>query len=121
MDVCLPSVLLLRVSVGDVHVVKGRVVVLVRVVGLQMTPVLTPVQVVGDVEVLVPVLHRVMLMMTLGSRHRAHPFLTDARRQIDRTPVDGARQSAPMDPLRARSAPRQDLSGPRRTKQHPDR
>jgi hypothetical protein len=56
-DVCLPPVLSLRVPVRDVHVLQCRMVVLVRVVGLQMTPVLPPVQVMGDVEVLVPVLH----------------------------------------------------------------
>jgi hypothetical protein len=39
-----------------------------------MTPVLPPVQVVGDVEVLVPVLQGVMLMMALRPRHRAHPL-----------------------------------------------
>lgn len=58
----------------DVHVFQRGVVVLVRVVGLQMTPVLPSMQVVGDVEVLVPMLHPLMLVMTLGSRHRAHPL-----------------------------------------------
>jgi hypothetical protein len=71
-DVCLPPVLSLRVPVRDVHVLQCRMVVLVRVVGLQMTPVLPPVQVMGDVEVLVPVLHCSMLMMTLRPRHRVH-------------------------------------------------
>lgn len=71
-DVCLSPVLILRVPVWDVHVLQRRVVVLVRVVGLQMTPVLPPVQVVGDVEMLVPMLNRVMLVMTLRSRHCAH-------------------------------------------------
>jgi hypothetical protein len=41
-----------------------------------MAPVLAPVQVVGDVEVLVPVLQGVVLVMTLRPRHRAHPFWT---------------------------------------------
>ena len=70
-DVCLSPVLSLRVPVGDVHVFQSRVVVLVRMVGLEMTPVLPPMQVVGDVEVLVPVLHFSVLMMTLRPRHRA--------------------------------------------------
>lgn len=39
-DVCLPPVLILRVAVGDVYVLQCRMVVLVCVVGLQMTPVL---------------------------------------------------------------------------------
>jgi hypothetical protein len=73
-DVRLPSMLILRVPVGDVHVVQRGVIVLVGMVGLKMAPVLTPVQVMSDMEVLVPVLHRVMSMMTLSSRHRAHPL-----------------------------------------------
>jgi hypothetical protein len=71
-NVCFPAVLRLRVTMWDVHVVQGGVVVLVKMVGLQVTPLLTPVQVVGDVEVLVPVLHRLMLVMPLRSRHSAH-------------------------------------------------
>lgn len=55
-DVCLPAVLFLHVPVWNVHVVQCGVIVLVRVGGQQMTPVLPPVQVVRGVEVLVPVL-----------------------------------------------------------------
>jgi hypothetical protein len=71
-NVCFPTVLRLRVTMWDVHVVQGGVVVLVKMVGLQVTPLLTPVQVVGDVEVLVPVLHRFMLVMALCSCHSPH-------------------------------------------------
>ena len=71
-NVCFPTVFRLRVTMWDVHVVQGGMVVLVKMVGLQVTPLLTPVQVVGDVEVLVPVLHRLMLVMPLRSRHSAH-------------------------------------------------
>lgn len=71
-DVCFPAMLSLGVPVWDMHVVQGGVVVLVKMVGLQVTPLLTPVQIVGDVEVLVPVLHRFMLVMALCSCHSPH-------------------------------------------------
>ena len=70
-DVCFPTVLRLRVTMWDVNVVQGRMVVLVNMVGLQVTPLLTSVEVVGDVEVLMPVLHRLMFVMPLRSRHSA--------------------------------------------------
>jgi hypothetical protein len=64
-----------------------------------MAPILTTVQVMGDVEVLVPVLQGLMLVMTLRPRHRAHP-LPDrccpknrpytALRQPDKTPRQAA-------------------------------
>jgi hypothetical protein len=76
-DVCFPAMLSLGVPVWDMHVVQGGVVVLVNMVGLQVPPLLTPVQVVGDVEVLVPVLHRFMLVMPLRSRHSAHRLSQD--------------------------------------------
>jgi hypothetical protein len=67
----LPSVLLLRVLVRDVHVIDGRMVVVVTVRRQKVTPVLATVQVVGDVIVLVPVLHSIVLVVTLRPRHRA--------------------------------------------------
>jgi hypothetical protein len=69
-EVRLPTVLLLRVTVRDVDVIHRRVVVLVGVRRQQMPPVLSPVQVVSDVEVLMPVLQSVVLMMPLGPGHR---------------------------------------------------
>jgi hypothetical protein len=95
---CLPPVLLFGVPVWDVHVVLSGVVVLVRVVGLQVTPVLPPVQVVSDVEVLVPVLQGLMLMMTLCSRHPAHLFRDRARPGTDRTPRGVSRTNEPLKP-----------------------
>jgi hypothetical protein len=68
-NVGLPPVLFLLVLVRDVHVVHGRMVVLVRVGGEQMPPVLSAVKVVRDVEVLVPVLQGIVLVMTLRPRH----------------------------------------------------
>jgi hypothetical protein len=71
-DVCFPAMLSLGVTVWDMHVVQRRVVVLVSMVGLQVTPLFTPMQVVGDMEVLMAVLNRLMIMMSLRSRHAAH-------------------------------------------------
>jgi hypothetical protein len=65
----LPPVLLLLVLVGDVHMVHGGMVVLMGVGRQQMTPVLSAMQIVRHVEVLVPVLHGIVLMMTLRPRH----------------------------------------------------
>jgi hypothetical protein len=70
----LPSVLLLRVLVRDVHVINGGMVVVVTVRRQKVTPVLATVQVVGDVIVLVPVLHRIVLVMSLRPRHRLPPL-----------------------------------------------
>jgi hypothetical protein len=69
-EVRLPAVLFLQVTVRYVDMIHRRVVVLVGVRRQQMPPVLSSVQVVGDVEVLVPVLQSVVLMMPLGPGHR---------------------------------------------------
>jgi hypothetical protein len=61
--------LLLDVPVRDVHVLQRGVVVLVGVGGQQVSPVLSPVQVVRDVIVLVPVRHGFVPMMPLLSCH----------------------------------------------------
>jgi len=68
----LPAVLLRHVLMGHVDVVHLRVVVLVGVGGEEVAPVLTSMEVVGDVEVLVTMLDGVVVMVTLClSRHRA--------------------------------------------------
>jgi hypothetical protein len=92
-DVGFPPVLLVEVPVGDVDVVEGRMVVIVRVGGQQMSPVLTPVQVVRYVIVLVPVLHGLVLVMTLWLRHRAHLFRVAAPSRTDRTSRAAAQQT----------------------------
>lgn len=76
-----PPMLLVHVPMRDVHVIQCRMVVLVRVGGQQMTPVLPPVQVVRHVVVLVPVLQRLMLVMTLHPRHSRSHSPSDRRSQ----------------------------------------
>jgi len=71
-DVGLPPVLLVHVSVRDMHVLHGGMVVLVRMGGQQMAPVLSLMQVMRDVVVLVPMLQGVVRVVPLLSRHRAH-------------------------------------------------
>jgi len=73
-DVSLSAVLLVDVTVRDVNVVHGRMVVLVGMCGQQMAPVLSLMQVVRDVVVLVPVLQGLVRVVTLRPRHRAHLF-----------------------------------------------
>ena len=97
-DVCLPAVLRLGVPVWYVHVVQRGVVVLVCMVGLQVTPVLTPVQVVGDVEVLMPMLHRVVLVMPLRSRHAAHRLSHRTAEKPNVHPGDEAGETAGCQP-----------------------
>ena len=65
----LPRMLLLHVLVRDVHVVQTGVVVPMAVGGHQVRPVLALRQVVRDVEVLVIVLLRVVLVMLRLHRH----------------------------------------------------
>ena len=71
-DVRLPSVLLLDVSVRDVHVLDFSVVVFVTVSGEQVPPVLATMQVVRHVKVLVTVLDGLVLM-TPCLRHQLPP------------------------------------------------
>lgn len=66
--------LLVHVLVRDVHVIHRRVVVLVRVSGEQVPPVLSLVQVVRDVIVLVAVPQGLMLVMSLLPRHYLSPL-----------------------------------------------
>jgi hypothetical protein len=81
----------------NVDVVQSRMVVFVRVSGQQMTPVLSAVQVVGDVEVLMPMLQGIMRVVTLGPRHLAHPpsdLLHTEESTVHRTMASG--QSDPL-------------------------
>jgi hypothetical protein len=71
-NVRFPPVFLVRVAVGDMNMVQCRMVVLVRVSGQQMTPVLSPMQVVRNVIVLVTVLQGLMLVVPLRPGHLAH-------------------------------------------------
>jgi hypothetical protein len=73
-NVCLSAMFFLHVLVRSVDVFNFGVVVLVRMRGEEMSPVLTTMQVVRDVEVLVPVHHRSVSVMTFCSlRHPTHP------------------------------------------------
>jgi hypothetical protein len=67
------TMLALHVLVRDVHVLYGGMVVIVRMSGQQVSPVLTLMEIVGHVVVLVTVLDAVVLVMTLRSRHPAPP------------------------------------------------
>ena len=71
MNVGFSTMLALHVLVRDVHVLHGGMVVIVRMRGQQVSPVLTLMEIVGHVVVLVTVLDAVVLVMTLRSRHRA--------------------------------------------------
>lgn len=73
-DVCFPPMLLVHVLVRDVHVIYGRMVVLVSVSGEQVPPVLSQVQVVRDVIVLVAMHQGLMLVMSLLPRHDLSPL-----------------------------------------------
>jgi hypothetical protein len=72
-DVGLPTVLLGDVLVRDVRVLDLGMVVLVRVRGEEMDPVLPTMVVMGHVVVLLPVHHGFVMMTTLG--RPAHPYL----------------------------------------------
>src|SRR5215207_3767096 len=67
------TMLVLRIDVRDVHVLHGRVIVLMRMRGQQMHPVLSLMEVMGDVIVLVAVLERFVLMVASRLRHDASP------------------------------------------------
>jgi hypothetical protein len=79
-DVALPPVFLLRIPVRDVHVLHRRMVVIVGMGRQEMAPVLASMHVMRDVEVLVPVLQRLVLMVALLLRHRAHTLPDDSVR-----------------------------------------
>src|SRR5918992_553963 len=104
-----PPMLLVEVPVGDVDVVQGWVVVIVRVGGQQVPPVLAPVQVVRHVIVLVPVLRGFVLVMTLWLRHRAHLFRV-ASPSRDRPYIS---RCAPTNGPSQRALARIDLTGRR--------
>jgi hypothetical protein len=72
-DVGLPSVLLGLILVRDVHVLHLGVVVLVRVSGKEMHPILASMEVMGDVEMLVAMVECVVVMAT--SRFPSHGVL----------------------------------------------
>ena len=72
-NVRFPAMLLVRVPMGNVHVLERGVIVLVDVSGQQMTPVLSLMQVVRDVIVLVAVFQGPVLVMSLVPSHCAHP------------------------------------------------
>lgn len=78
-DVGLPPVLLGLVLMRDVHVLHLRMVVLVGVRRQEMHPVLSSMEIVGDVVVLVAVIERVVVMAT--SRLRGHRTLLPSRCQ----------------------------------------
>ena len=77
-DVRLAPMLLLDVSVWDVHVLQGGVVVLVSMGGQQMRPILSLMQVVRNVIMLVAMLQSLMLMMSLISGHARSPLYRSA-------------------------------------------
>lgn len=86
-DVGFSAVLLVHITVRDVHVVHAGMVVLVGMGGQQMTPVLPLMQVVRDVVVLVPVLQGLVHVVTLRPRHRTHlSSLTDPADERPYTP-----------------------------------
>lgn len=85
-DVGFPPVLLVRVPVGNVHVFESRMVVLVSMGGEQMTPVLPLMQVVGDVVMLVSMLHGFVLVMAPAPLPSRSPSLRTAHeRGAERT------------------------------------
>jgi hypothetical protein len=67
-----PTVFLLHVPMRDVHVLQRRVIVLVRMRGEQVPPVLPRMKVVRHVVVLVSMFQGLVLMMALRFHHHAH-------------------------------------------------
>lgn len=72
----LSTMLFLRIDVRDVHVLHRRVIVLMRVRGQQMHPVLSLMEVMSDVIVLVAVLECFVLVVAPRLRHDAYPPLS---------------------------------------------
>jgi hypothetical protein len=86
-DVGFPAVFLVDVLMGDVDVFDLGMVVLVRVCGEEMHPVLASMQVVGHVIVLVAMLQGGVCMVTLRP---GHAVFTSASRSIHESPLSGA-------------------------------
>src|SRR6266498_2563874 len=97
-DVGFPPMLLVHVPVGNVYVLECGMIVFVAVGGQQMAPVLSLMQIVRDVIMLVSVLQGFVLVMTLRTRHRAHPLLfgPPQERGADRTPGNATPQADPL-------------------------
>ena len=76
MHMRLSTVLFLHIDVRDVHVLDRRVIVLMRVRGQQMHPVLSLMEVMSDVIVLVAVLECFVLVVAPRLRHDAYPPLS---------------------------------------------
>jgi hypothetical protein len=71
----LSTVFFLHIDVRDVHVLYRRVIVLMRMGGQQMNPVLPLMEVMGDVIMLVAVLDCFVLVVAPRLRHDAYPPL----------------------------------------------
>jgi len=88
--VSLSPVLPVHVLVGHVDMLDLGVVVLVRVRRQQVTPVLSTMQVVRDMEVLVPVLDPVVVMAAVRLRpHVTHPPHPRSRSPYSECPPAG--------------------------------
>jgi hypothetical protein len=74
MHMSLSTMLFLLVDVRDVGVFDRRVVVVMRMGGKQVHPVLTLMKVMGHVIVLMSMLDRLVLMTAVPLLHRGHPF-----------------------------------------------
>jgi hypothetical protein len=72
MHMSLSTMLFLLVDVRDVGVFDRRVVVVMRMGGKQVHPVLTPMKVMGHVIVLMSMLDRLVLMTAVPLLHRRH-------------------------------------------------
>jgi hypothetical protein len=72
----LSTMLLVLIDMRDVDVLDRRVVVLMRVRRQEMHPVLSLMEVMGDVIVLVAVLQRFVLVVAPRLRHAASPPLS---------------------------------------------
>ena len=72
--VSFPPMLPFHVPVRDVDVLDLGMVVVVGMSGQQMGPVLAPMQVVRDVEMLVTVFDGVVVVPLRLDRHVSHPF-----------------------------------------------
>jgi hypothetical protein len=72
------TMLFLRIDVRDMHVLNRWVIVLMRMSGQQMHPVLSLMEVMSDVIVLVAVLECFVLVVAPRLRHDAYPPLSPA-------------------------------------------
>jgi hypothetical protein len=83
-DVGFPLVLFGLIPMRNVDVFQRGMVVLVRVGGQQMTPILPFVKIMCNVVMLVTVPHGIVVVMSLPPRHA--PTLLGPLARIDRTP-----------------------------------